>query len=47
MIETVGGSKDTAWFDYKTSQQSQASCAGKCDDLFNFGLCALALSALA
>lgn len=39
MIETAGGSKDIAWVDYKTSQQSQASCAGKCDDLFHLGLC--------
>lgn len=35
----MGGSKDTAWVDYKASQQSQASCAGKCDDLFHLGLC--------
>lgn len=35
----MGGSKGTAWVDYKTSQESQASCAGKCDDLFHLGLC--------
>lgn len=35
----MAGSKDTAWIDYKTSQQSQALGTGYCNDLFHLGHC--------
>lgn len=35
----MAGSEDLAWIDYKTSQQSQASCIGKHDSLFQLGHC--------